>query len=45
MSTTTERVWAAMEALTDPEIPVVTLRELGILREVNDGPDSRCRWA
>ena len=39
MSTTTERVWAAMEALTDPEIPVVTLRELGILREVNDGPD------
>jgi len=39
MSTTTERVWAAMEALTDPEIPVVTLRELGILREVNDGPE------
>ena len=39
MSTATERVWAALEALTDPEIPVVTLRELGILREVNDGPD------
>jgi hypothetical protein len=32
MSTATERVWAALEALTDPEIPVVTLRELGILR-------------
>ena len=27
MSTATERVWAALEALTDPEIPVVTLRE------------------
>lgn len=39
MSTATERVWAALEALTDPEIPVVTLRELGILREVNDAPD------
>jgi ring-1,2-phenylacetyl-CoA epoxidase subunit PaaD len=30
-------VWSALEALTDPEIPVVTLRELGILREVRDG--------
>lgn len=27
-------VWAALEALADPEIPVVTLRELGILRAV-----------
>jgi ring-1,2-phenylacetyl-CoA epoxidase subunit PaaD len=32
-------VWAALEALTDPEIPVVTLRELGILREVRRGDD------
>jgi ring-1,2-phenylacetyl-CoA epoxidase subunit PaaD len=32
-------VWAALEALTDPEIPVVTLRELGILRAVRDGAD------
>ena len=31
-------IWAALEALTDPEIPVVTLRELGILRDVRDGP-------
>ncbi len=31
------QIWAALEALTDPEIPVVTLRELGILREVRDG--------
>jgi ring-1,2-phenylacetyl-CoA epoxidase subunit PaaD len=37
MSTATEQ--AALEALTDPEIPVVTLRELGILRDVNDAPD------
>jgi ring-1,2-phenylacetyl-CoA epoxidase subunit PaaD len=36
-STRHPQVWAALEALTDPEIPVVTLRELGILREVRDG--------
>ncbi len=33
------QVWAALDALTDPEIPVVTLRELGILREVRDGAE------
>jgi len=27
-------VWHLLESLTDPEIPVVTLRELGILRDV-----------
>ena len=27
-------VWQLLESLTDPEIPVVTLRELGILRDV-----------
>lgn len=30
-------VWAALEAVTDPEIPVVSLRELGILRDVRQG--------
>ena len=30
-------IWAALETVTDPEIPVVTLRELGILREVREG--------
>lgn len=30
--------WALLEQLTDPEIPVVTLRELGILRDVREGP-------
>ena len=28
------RAWSLLDALTDPEIPVVTLRELGILRDV-----------
>ena len=33
------RAWQALEAVTDPEIPVVTLRELGILRDVRTAPD------
>jgi ring-1,2-phenylacetyl-CoA epoxidase subunit PaaD len=32
-------VWALLAPLTDPEIPVITLRELGILREVRDGSE------
>ena len=31
------RAWDLLDALTDPEIPVVTLRELGILRDVREG--------
>jgi ring-1,2-phenylacetyl-CoA epoxidase subunit PaaD len=27
-------VWTLLEAVTDPEIPVITLRDLGILRDV-----------
>lgn len=38
-STDHAAIWAALEALTDPEIPVVTLRELGILREIRSGAD------
>jgi ring-1,2-phenylacetyl-CoA epoxidase subunit PaaD len=34
------QVWALLEPLTDPEIPVVTLRELGILREVRGAADA-----
>jgi ring-1,2-phenylacetyl-CoA epoxidase subunit PaaD len=34
-----DSVWALLEALTDPEIPVVSLRELGILREVRPAGD------
>lgn len=32
-------IWAALDTLADPEIPVVTLRELGIVREIRDGTD------
>ena len=39
MSTVVEQVWATLAHLTDPEIPVVTLRELGILRDVTETPD------
>ena len=31
------RAWDMLDSLTDPEIPVVTLRELGILRDVRAG--------
>ena len=40
MSTTLSRAdqaWQLLEGLSDPEIPVITLRELGILREVREG--------
>jgi ring-1,2-phenylacetyl-CoA epoxidase subunit PaaD len=30
----TDQVWEWLSVLTDPEIPVVTLKEMGILREV-----------
>ena len=38
-SSTQAEVWAALDPLTDPEIPVITLREMGILREVRQGGD------
>lgn len=31
-------IWELLEAVTDPEIPVVNLREMGILRAVRQGP-------
>ena len=39
MTATVEDVWAALEDLADPEIPVISLRDLGILREVRAGAD------
>lgn len=39
MSTLVERTWATLAPLTDPEIPVVSLRELGILRDVMETAD------
>jgi len=32
-------VWALLESVTDPEIPVVSLREMGVLRAVRDIPE------
>lgn len=37
MTTNIEAAWAALEHLADPEIPVISLRELGILRDVRQG--------
>ncbi len=34
-----EQAWQLLEGLSDPEIPVITLRELGILREVRESTD------
>jgi ring-1,2-phenylacetyl-CoA epoxidase subunit PaaD len=34
MDVVVEQAWAALDTLTDPEIPVITLREMGILRDV-----------
>jgi ring-1,2-phenylacetyl-CoA epoxidase subunit PaaD len=31
-----QRAWQVLEAVPDPEIPVVSIRELGILREINE---------
>jgi metal-sulfur cluster biosynthetic enzyme len=34
----------ALAHLADPEIPVVSLRELGILREVREGATACPKW-
>ena len=34
-----QQAWQLLDALSDPEIPVVTLRELGILRDVREGDE------
>jgi ring-1,2-phenylacetyl-CoA epoxidase subunit PaaD len=36
---TVQQVWDVLEAVPDPEIPVVSIRELGILRDVREGRD------
>ena len=38
MSTRAEQAWQLLEQLPDPEIPVVSIRELGILREIHEQP-------
>jgi ring-1,2-phenylacetyl-CoA epoxidase subunit PaaD len=36
MVSNVQRAWDLLEQVPDPEIPVVSIRELGILREVNE---------
>jgi ring-1,2-phenylacetyl-CoA epoxidase subunit PaaD len=36
-----ERAWEVLEAVPDPEIPVVSIRELGILRDVRRAADGQ----
>ncbi|POR45537.1 ring-1,2-phenylacetyl-CoA epoxidase subunit PaaD [Paraburkholderia eburnea] len=36
-----ERAWQALESVPDPEIPVVSIRELGILRDVRRADDGQ----
>ena len=39
VSTAAREAWDLLEQVPDPEIPVVSIRELGILREINEQPD------
>jgi ring-1,2-phenylacetyl-CoA epoxidase subunit PaaD len=39
LSDTVAQAWRILDSVTDPEIPVVSLRELGILRDVHEGAD------
>jgi ring-1,2-phenylacetyl-CoA epoxidase subunit PaaD len=36
VSAATQRAWDALAAIPDPEIPVVSIRELGILRDIRE---------
>ena len=36
MVSAVQRAWDVLEGIPDPEIPVVSIRELGILREINE---------
>jgi ring-1,2-phenylacetyl-CoA epoxidase subunit PaaD len=33
-TTTTQAIWAILEDVTDPEIPVLTINDLGIIRDI-----------
>jgi len=39
MSSRVQAAWAALDDVSDPEIPVITLRDLGILRDVRETDD------
>jgi ring-1,2-phenylacetyl-CoA epoxidase subunit PaaD len=36
IGTLAQRAWEVLQAIPDPEIPVVSIRELGILREITE---------
>ena len=38
-TTSVSEAWEILEGLSDPEIPVISLRELGILREIREADD------
>ena len=38
-ATRVERAWAALDAVPDPEVPVLSVRDLGIVRDVLDHGD------
>jgi ring-1,2-phenylacetyl-CoA epoxidase subunit PaaD len=35
-ATRTERAWAVLDGVPDPEVPAISVRELGIVRDVRD---------
>lgn len=39
MALTTENIWRALEGVMDPEIPVISVVDMGIVREVEMTPD------
>ncbi len=39
-SITTEKIWSILSAVTDPEIPVLSITDLGIVRAVNVHEDA-----
>jgi ring-1,2-phenylacetyl-CoA epoxidase subunit PaaD len=42
---TAERVWESLEAIADPEIPVISIVDLGVVRDVTvDGNDVRIEF-
>jgi ring-1,2-phenylacetyl-CoA epoxidase subunit PaaD len=39
-ATRSERAWAVLDAVPDPEVPAISVRELGIVRDVLDHGDA-----
>ena len=40
LSARAARAWAVLDAVPDPEVPAISVRELGIVREVNEHGDA-----